>query len=137
LGALSASDGLQETVFHWVELASLAIEVVAVTIIVAAVAYGTVRYLHYVLVQRGPADDGGYKRFKHTLARALLLGLELLVAADIVETVALESTLKSVAVLGLLVLIRTFLSWSLIVEMEGRWPWQPASASGAETEDEV
>jgi uncharacterized membrane protein len=54
----------------------------------------------------------------------LLLGLEILVAADIVRTVALEATLESVAVLGLLVLIRTFLSWALVVEIEGRWPWQ-------------
>ena len=59
------------------------------------------------------------------LARALLLGLEILVAADIVRTVALEATLQSVAVLGLLVLIRTFLSWALVVEIEERWPWQP------------
>ena len=56
---------------------------------------------------------------------ALLLGLEILVAADIVRTVALDSTLQAIAVLGLLVLIRTFLSWALVVEIEGRWPWQP------------
>ena len=54
----------------------------------------------------------------------MLLGLEILVAADIVRTVALEATLESVAILGLLVLIRTFLSWALAVETEGRWPWQ-------------
>jgi uncharacterized membrane protein len=54
----------------------------------------------------------------------MLLGLEILVAADIVRTVALEATLESVGILGLLVLIRTFLSWSLDVELEGRWPWQ-------------
>jgi uncharacterized membrane protein len=50
--------------------------------------------------------------------------LEILVAADIIRTIALEATLQSVVVLGLLVLIRTFLSWALIVEIEGRWPWQ-------------
>ncbi|MCB0165772.1 MAG: DUF1622 domain-containing protein, partial [Anaerolineae bacterium] len=55
---------------------------------------------------------------------ALLLGLEILVAADVIRTVALEATLNSVMVLGILVLIRTFLSWALVVEMEGRWPWQ-------------
>jgi uncharacterized membrane protein len=54
----------------------------------------------------------------------MLLGLEILVAADIVRTVALEPSLESVGILGLLVLIRTFLSWSLDVELEGRWPWQ-------------
>ena len=54
----------------------------------------------------------------------LLLGLEILVAADIIRTVALEATLSSAIVLGILVLIRTFLSWALVVEIEGRWPWQ-------------
>ena len=58
------------------------------------------------------------------LGRGLLLGLEILVAADIIRTVALEPTLASIAALGLLVLIRTFLGWSLTVEIEGRWPWQ-------------
>ena len=60
------------------------------------------------------------------MGKSLLLGLEILVAADVVRTVALDATLNSVAVLGLLVLIRTFLSWSLVVEIEGRWPWTQA-----------
>ena len=58
------------------------------------------------------------------LGRALLLGLELLVAADIIRTVALEPTLPNVMILAVLVVVRTFLSWSLIVEMEGHWPWK-------------
>ena len=67
-----------------------------------------------------------YKRYRHQVARALLLGLEILVAADVIRTVALEGTLQSVLILGLLVLIRTFLGWSLVVEIEERWPWQTA-----------
>ncbi len=59
------------------------------------------------------------------MGKTLLLGLEILVAADIIRTVALESTFESVVVLGVLVLVRTFLSGSLVVEIEGRWPWQP------------
>ena len=66
-----------------------------------------------------------YTEYRHSLARTLMLGLELLVAADVVRTVALEPTLQSVSVLGLLVLIRIILGWSLVVEIEGRWPWQP------------
>jgi uncharacterized membrane protein len=54
----------------------------------------------------------------------LLIGLDLLIAADIINTVILEATLENVLILGLLVLIRTFLSWSLELEMDGRWPWQ-------------
>jgi uncharacterized membrane protein len=53
-----------------------------------------------------------------------MLGLELLVAADVIRTVALEPTFQSVGVLGLLVLIRIVLGWSLVVEIEGHWPWQ-------------
>jgi len=69
-------------------------------------------------------QPGAYENYKHQLGKTLLLGLEFLVAADVVRTVALEPTLTNVAVLGLLVVIRTFLSWSLTVEIEGRWPWQ-------------
>lgn len=65
-----------------------------------------------------------YTRFRRVLGRAILLGLELLVAADIIKTVAVTPTLESVAVLAIIVLIRTFLSWSLELEISGRWPWQ-------------
>ena len=70
-----------------------------------------------------------YHRYRAELARGILLGLELLVAADIVGTVAVTPTFESLAVLGLIVLIRTFLSFSLEVEIEGRWPWQHSAAS--------
>jgi uncharacterized membrane protein len=68
--------------------------------------------------------EWAYESYKQEMGRSLLLGLEFLVAGDVVRTVALEPTLTNVAVLGLLVLIRMFLSWSLAVEIEGRWPWQ-------------
>ncbi len=71
-----------------------------------------------------------YRHYRQQLGRSILLGLELLVAADIIRTVAVTPTLTSVAVLGAIVLIRTFLSFSLELEITGRWPWQkpPASA---------
>ena len=122
---LSVSSEIGAGVLDWIELASLSIEVLAVAIIVVSVLYGTVRFmLRSLKVQL--AEEERYARYKQTLGRALLLGLEILVAADVVRTVALEATLQSVTVLGLLVVIRTFLSWSLVVEIEGRWPWQPA-----------
>ena len=65
-----------------------------------------------------------YTRFRNDFGRAILLGLEFLVAADIVRTVAIGPTLQDLAVLGLLVLIRTFLSFALEVEITGRWPWR-------------
>ena len=76
---------------------------------------------------KGQASDG-YKDFRLQLVRALLLGLEVLVASDIIRTVAVSPSLNSVAILAAIVLIRTFLSWSLILESEGRWPWQRTSA---------
>ena len=70
-----------------------------------------------------------YKCLRSNLGRSILLGLELLVAADIINTVALEPTLESLAILAGIVLIRTFLSFALEVEIEGRWPWQQSGAA--------
>ena len=74
-----------------------------------------------------------YRQLRQDLGRGILLGLELLVAADIIRTVAVDPTLENVAVLGLIVLIRTFLSMALQVELEGRWPWQQADQPGPQT----
>jgi uncharacterized membrane protein len=120
---LIASSSAGDTILEWIELAALAIEVMAVVIIIVAIVYATARYLFQAVVHR--EVGGSYRDLKVRLARALLLGLEILVAADIVRTVALEATIQSVIVLGLLVVIRTFLSWALVVEIEERWPWQP------------
>src|SRR6516165_10861337 len=106
-----------------IEWAALGIEILGAAVIVAgvlrvAITRGTVRFLFQL------DRPGAYESYKHQVGRSLLLGLEFLVAGDVVRTVALEPTLTNVAVLGLLVLIRTFLGWSLSVEIEGRWPWQ-------------
>ena len=77
-----------------------------------------------VLTLRARASSGIFKAFRYRLGRAIILGLELLVAADILRTISARPTLAGVAVLGGIVLIRTFLSFSLEVELEGRWPWQ-------------
>lgn len=71
--------------------------------------------------------DAVYSRFRRFLGRSILLGLELLVAADIIRTVAITPTVNSVIVLAGIVLIRTFLSFSLEVEITGKWPWQKSS----------
>ena len=73
-------------------------------------------------------ETGTYRRFREQLGRTILLGLELLVVGDIVRTVAAEPTLISVAILAVIVLIRTFLSFSLEVELTGRWPWRSGTA---------
>ncbi len=111
-----------ETVTQWIEVAAFALEVLAVAIIVVSIVYATGRYLYYRTTQ--PSKKTHYREYKSLIGKTMLLGLEILVAADIVSTVAIETTLESIVILGLLVLIRIFLSWSLIVELEGRWPWQ-------------
>ncbi len=115
-----------ERVLDGVEYVALAIELLAVTVIAIGVIYAIGSFLihHY-----GSARTQSYERqFRAQLGTSLLVGLEILVAADIIRTVALEPSLTNVAILGILVLVRTFLSWSLVVEIEGRWPWKQAEA---------
>ncbi len=107
----------------WIKTISLWIECLAVAIIVGMVAYSTARYFASLLTKRKP-QGANYLEYKHTLGRALLLGLEILVAADVIRTVALEPTWNNIAALGLLVVVRTLLSWTLVVEIEGHWPWR-------------
>jgi uncharacterized membrane protein len=108
---------------EWVEWAATGIELLAVAIIVIVIAVGTVRWLGHM--GREAQLFEAYDRYRVVVGKSLLLGLELLVAADIIRTVALEPTLENVGILALLVLVRTFLGWTLAVEIEGRWPWQP------------
>ena len=81
----------------------------------------------WILVTRAVAGERGldaYVRFRRGIGRAILLGLELLVAADIIRTVAVDPSFESLGVLAVIVAIRTFLSFSLQLELEGRGPWQ-------------
>lgn len=110
----------------WIHEAAVIVEILAVAIIAVGILAALGRYLQRSVLQRAPGDH--YHTLKVTLAKTLLLGLEILVAADVIVTVALEATLESVLILGLLVVIRTFLSWSLVVEIEGHWPWQRPQA---------
>ena len=114
---------IPETAFEWIEIASILVESVAVIIILFGLVYGTIRYFVLTFQKKQTARER-FRQYKHGLGRSLLLSLEILVAADVIRTVALEPSLESIIGLGLLVVIRTFLSWSLVVEMDGHWPWQ-------------
>lgn len=97
----------------------LVIDGAGVLVILLGLLVATSRY-----AMLGFREPEGYRRFRQDLGRGILLGLEFLVAADIIRTVAVVPTLQGVLILGLIVLIRTFLSMALEVELEGRWPWQ-------------
>ena len=113
-----------------VELTGRVIDGVGVAILVVGALAALTPYL--ISLMRGRASGDSYRIVRQNLGRAILLGLEFLVAADIIRTVAISPTLGSVAALGVIVLIRTFLSMALQVEIEGRWPWQCTTHAGKE-----
>lgn len=118
-------DPFKETFTSVVEQIGLVIDGAGVIVIVVGI---LVAILKLITSGRDSADP--YRRFRQDLGRGILLGLEFLVAADIIRTVAVTPTLQSVLVLGLIVVIRTFLSMALQVEVEGRLPWQRRPAPG-------
>ena len=103
---------------HWI---GRGIEWVGIAIMVVGAAAYLLAFLR--AMARHGDKDAAVGEFRSDLGRSILLGLEFLVAADIINTVAVEPTLESLAVLAGIVLIRTFLSFSLEVEIEGHWPW--------------
>jgi uncharacterized membrane protein len=109
---------LEAAVGYWIHVVGNGIEIFGVLVIVLGICWATFLFLNRRMVEQH------YHTYKIRLGRSLLLGLELLVAADIVKTIALELTFTSLGLLAGLVLIRTFLSWTLVLEIEGRWPWQ-------------
>jgi len=111
-------ESFEAAVSHAIRLVGTCIEIFGVFIIVAGIVWSTYHSVHRRL------DQGLYDQYKIHIGRSLLLGLEVLVAADIVKTIAIELTFTSLGLLAGLVVVRTFLSWTLVLEIEGRWPWQ-------------
>jgi uncharacterized membrane protein len=104
-------------------LIARALEIVALVIILAGAMFATVR----ALLEFSSADaDQAYRRFRTRFGRAIILSLEFLVAADIIGTVAIDPSFTNIGVLAAIVVVRTFLSFSIELETEGRWPWQAA-----------
>jgi uncharacterized membrane protein len=120
LSALEASIG------HWIRIVGSGIEIFGVLVIVLGIAWST-----YLFLQRDRAEPR-YDAYKIRIGRSLLLGLEILVAADNVKTIALELTVLRLSLLDGLVLVRTFQSCTLVLEIEGRRPWQREPSAMAE-----
>ncbi|MFW6257665.1 MAG: DUF1622 domain-containing protein [Prolixibacteraceae bacterium] len=109
-----------EDLRHYIELAAKVIESIGVIIIASGSLFFIFRYLITLFLNKKKS----FTELRHELGKAILLGLEVLVAADIIATVSTEPTMNSVLVLAVIILIRTFLSFSLQVELEGKFPWQ-------------
>jgi len=104
-----------------ISYAGYAIEAVGVFVVILGSIYSSVLFVRDF---RQLPEGVAYQTFRRQLGRSIILGLEFLIAGDIIRTVIVDSTLESVVVLGIIVLIRTFLSLTLHLEVEGRWPWQ-------------
>jgi uncharacterized membrane protein len=115
---MNALKTLEPAVDYAIRMVGSGIEIFGVLVIVIGIAWSTYRQL------RQPISEQDSDAYKIRIGRSLLLGLEVLVAADIVKTIAHELTFMSLGLLAGLVLVRTFLSWTLVLEIEGRWPWQ-------------
>lgn len=118
-----------ETVGRYMDFAGVAVMVVGAVISIPL----ALRGFQPKRLPAGSKPLSAYRSYRQLLGRSILLGLELLVAADIIRTVAVTPTYESVGVLAIIVLIRTFLSFSLELEITGRWPWQkePAGSPAA------
>jgi uncharacterized membrane protein len=112
-----------------VDLISKIIDAAGIVVLVVGLLIATGAFLS---AQRDAASRGqSYRLFRQQVGRAILLGLEFLVAADIIRTIAVDPTFTSIGVLAIVVAVRTFLSFTLDVELEGRWPWQQQRARSA------
>lgn len=114
---------------EWVELVGKGIDTAGVAVLIIGAVAAALRAAQNAWARRPDI----YRRFRQHLGRSILLGLELLVAADIIRTVAVTPSLGSVLVLALIVVIRTFLSFSLELEITGRWPWEKDSVGPRQT----
>lgn len=104
-----------------IEKVGIVVDGAGVLVIVVGIIIASIRTL---LPESDSAGVDRYSLYRRRIGRSILLGLELLVAGDIIRTVAVEPTLQNLAVLGGIVIIRTFLSFTLELEISGRWPWQ-------------
>lgn len=102
-------------------ISGYAIEAVGVLVIVVGSAVSSVTFLGTF---RSLPEGVAYQTYRRQLGRSIILGLEFLIAGDIIRTVVVADTLENISILGLIILIRSFLSVTLHLEVEGRWPWQ-------------
>jgi len=112
---------MSEQILEYLEQAGLVINLFAVAVIVGGFILAAVLYARRY---RRVSLDTNFQRFKIELGSALTLGLEILVLADVIETITVEPTFRSLAFLAFLVAARTIVSWTLSLEVEGHWPWQ-------------
>jgi len=120
---------MSEQVLTYLEQAGAVITLFAVLVIIAGFALAVGRY---ALRYSRKTLQWNFNQFKIELGSALTLGLEILILGDVIETITVKPTFQSLSVLAFLVVIRTIVSWTLILEIEGHWPWQSSAENNGE-----
>ncbi len=117
-----------ETFKNVVEAIGWTLEGIGVIVVVIGSTVGLARYLHEMRL-----DDGGrsYYHLRQRIGRSIIIGLEFLIAGDIIRTVVVQHSLQSLTALAIIIALRTFLSLTLFLEVEGRWPWQKSAEEQA------
>lgn len=124
----SQADGLTDLIAPILRPVASGLEFFGVGVILAGVVFATAVYIRDLVVV---SKHDAYDRYRANLGRGILLGLEILIGADIIATIISPLTFESVGLLGMIVIIRTFLSFSLEAEIDGHWPWSRYSQRGA------
>lgn len=104
-----------------ISVAGYGIEAVGVLVIIIGSVISSFRL---ITLFRNSSHGAAFREYRRELGRSIILGLEFLIAGDIIRTVVMADSLTNIAILGLIILIRSFLSLTLHLEVEGRWPWQ-------------
>jgi uncharacterized membrane protein len=109
---------------EFISIAGYAIEAIEAIGVLIIILGSCISSVVFIRTFRTLPEPVAYQTYRRQLGRSIILGLEFLVAGDIIRTVVVEHTLENIAILGLIILIRSFLSVTLHLEVEGRWPWQ-------------
>lgn len=117
---------MPEQVLRGLAVLAQILEIIGAGALVLGFVIGTVRYVRQILAAGASLAFGSYRQ---SLGRVVVIGLEILVAATIVKTITVDPSPKALGMLAIMIGIRTMLSWSMALEMTGRWPWQQAPAS--------
>jgi len=117
-----------ESVIHVLELVGRYGEIIGAGALVLGFVIATVRYFLQI---RTLGASGSYEQYRRGLGRVVVIGLEVLVAVMIIETITVDPTPRALGLLALMIVIRTMLSWTTVLEMNRRWPWQKAPAQNS------
>jgi len=112
-----------EGIIEAVEISGLIIDILGVLVILGGIVWGLLYWVRDRLTHSDVCSV--YRDCRQRIGRAIVLGLEILVASDIIHTVVVEPTFGNAGVLAVIVVVRTFISWTLVLDLEARWPWQP------------